>query len=273
VKDLIVHVDNSASCATRIGLAARLAKPFDAHLIGVYAQNPTFMPLGEESLQSLEAVAVAAPESMEYDPQIVRSEEKAAERAFRTIISKHKIVAQWRTMVGAAADVVVAFSRFTDMVLVGQTAPAGEDLAGEVALRSGRPVLVIPDAGSAPRSIESVLVAWDASREAARALHDALPLLQRATQVTVLSVGPAEKELPGIDIGEHLKRHGIQARFVQANDAELNAGPAVLAQANELACDLIVMGAYGHSKLRERVLGGTTYYVLKHMITPLLLAH
>jgi nucleotide-binding universal stress UspA family protein len=279
MKDLVVHVDSSAHCMARIELAARLAGNFGAHLNGVYGQNAFVMPPDYaslpnlDSMQGLEAAAITAPEQIEYNAQAARADEQAAEQIFRRVTASNKAMSQWYAMAGRAADVVVAFSRYADLAVVGQTLVGGEEIAAEVALRSGRPVLVVPDVGNIPSSIKRVLVAWDASREAARALNDALPLLQWANLVTVLTVGVAEQAPPGMHIGEHLKRHGIDAELVDADDAELDAGHAVLARAANLTCDLIVMGAYGHSRLRERMLGGTTHHVLKHMESPLLISH
>lgn len=273
MKDLIVYVDNSAQCAARIELAARLAESFNAHLSGVYAHNASPMPPDYASMQSLEAAAVTVPEQMEYNLQIARVDEEAAKQAFGHAIARHKVVSQWWAMAGSAADVVVAFSRYADLAVVGQTLNDGEEIAGEVALRAGRPILVVPDVGRVPPSFNHVLVAWDASREAARALNDALPLLRRASRVTVLTVGVAEKAPLEISIAQHLKRHGIDADLVESDDTELDAGHAVLARAGELDSDLIVMGAFGHSRLRERMLGGTTHHVLKHMYAPLLISH
>jgi nucleotide-binding universal stress UspA family protein len=275
VKDLIVvHVENSAQCARRIDLAVRLAQTFKARIVGVYAEHPAVMPVGEDSLYGIEAGAMSAAEHLEYNAQVAHTDAQAAEQAYRSHMPQHMVTAHWYTMAGSAADVVVAYARYADLAIVSQPPPGGgEDTAAEVALRAGRPVLVAPHLEHFPVSVERVLVAWDASREAARALNDALPLLGQAKQVTLLSIGPAEKMPPGVDIGEHLKNHGIEASLVQEHDTGVDVGHAVLARAGELSCDLIVMGAYGHSPLRERVLGGTTRHVLKHMTVPVLVAH
>ncbi len=273
MKDLIVHVDSAPQCAARIDLAARLAKRFEGRLSGVYAQHANVMPLGVEALQEMEAGTMSASERMQYATRLTRADAQAAEQAFRERVERHTLTAHWYTMAGSAADVVVAYARYADLAVVGQTPAGGEDVATEIALRAGRPVLVAPHAESFPLTMERVLIAWDASRESTRALHDALPLLRQASRVTVLSVGPAEKAPLDVDIARHLRLHGIEAAHVQEDDTESDAGRTVLARAEALSCDLIVMGAYGHSRLRERVLGGTTRHVLKHMAVPVLVAH
>ncbi|MGH8503906.1 MAG: universal stress protein [Gammaproteobacteria bacterium] len=273
MKDLIVHVDNLARCAVRVDYAARLAQRFNARLTGVYALQVPIMPLDDGVLQGMEGGAVSTAESMEYNTQIAHADAQAAKAAFHQRAAHHGVTASWCTMAGAVADVVVAYARYADLVIVGQTPQWGEDIAADTALRAGRPVVVVPQADPCPLDATRVLVAWDASREAARALHDALPLLRTAGQITMLSIGAAEQMPPGVDIVEHLAAYGIDVAYEQEDGGERDPGRSVLARAAELGCDLIVMGAYGHSPLRQRVLGGTSSYVLKHMAVPVLMSH
>lgn len=269
MKDLIVHVESSARCTVRIDYAARLAQRFNARLTGVYAVQTPIMPLDDGILEG----AVAAPESLEYNVQIAHADSEAAEEAFQRCVARHAVAAQWRSMAGGVADVMIAYARYTDLAIVGQAHEGGEDIAADTALRAGGPVLVVPHAGSSSADASHVLIAWDASREAARALHDALPLLRAAGRVTLLSIGPAEKMPPGGDIAEHLAAHGVEVKSEQDDDGERDPGSCLMAHTAELGCDLIVMGAYGHSRLRQRVLGGTSSYVLKHMTVPVLMSH
>jgi nucleotide-binding universal stress UspA family protein len=147
-----------------------------------------------------------------------------------------------------------------------------------VALSAGRPVLVVPHFGP-PRNLGSnVLVAWNASREASRAVNDAMPFLRRANKVTVLAVDPqrggdAHREIPSADIALHLSRHGVKPEAAQVAAPEIEAGEIILSQASRLGANLIVIGAYGHSRFREYIFGGVTRHLLRHMTVPVLMSH
>lgn len=271
MKDIIVHVDNTASCARRVEFAAALAARVGAQLAGVYAQHVALMPPDEGLVEDFGAAS--APERIGYSEQVTRAETQAAERILRAGSATLKTNTAWYTMIGGDADVLVAYARYADLVVVSQTSPGGDDVAAEVALRSGRPVLIAPHTSDYRLTAEHILVAWDASREAARALHDALPLLRDARRVTVLSVGNLEKAPPGADVAAHLAHHDVGIELVQEHDVQTDAGAFILERAEKLSCDLIVMGAYGHSPWRERVLGGTTLHVLKHVTVPVLVSH
>ena len=173
------------------------------------------------------------------------------------------------------------------MVIVGQT---NEDTLGaygtavalpeQVALSSGRPTLVVPYAGCFETTGQRVIVAWDARREAARAISDALPLLQQADHVFAVSINPrvGEEEgehgdLAGADLALLLTRHGVSVQARPVINKAIGTADILLNQVADEAADLLVMGAYGHSRLRETILGGVTKYVLGHMTVPVLMAH
>jgi len=147
-----------------------------------------------------------------------------------------------------------------------------------VMLSVGRPVLVGPYVGEFKALAEHVLLCWNAAREAARALTDALPLLQRAKKVTILSANPEQTpsghgEAPGSDIALYLARHGVRAEASRAVSKEVDIGSLILSRAFDVGADMIVMGAYGHSRVREIVLGGATRTVLASMTVPVLMSH
>ena len=150
--------------------------------------------------------------------------------------------------------------------------------ADAILLSVGRPVLVLPYAGDAAVKADNVLVCWDAGREAARAVTDALPLLRRAKRVTVLSVDSRASagghgEQPGADIALYLSRHGIKAEAARTTSGGIDPGSVILSRAFDYGADLIVMGAYGHSRLRELVLGGATREIFRSMTVPVFLSH
>jgi nucleotide-binding universal stress UspA family protein len=137
-------------------------------------------------------------------------------------------------------------------------------------------VLVVPRYGTFDTVGERVLVAWNGSREATRAVHDALPILKLATKVTVLSIDPERDtgdRIPSADIALHLARHGVAAEGTSTVGLDISVGDLLLSRAADLGADLIVMGAYGHSRMRELVLGGATRHILQHMTVPVLMSH
>ena len=145
-------------------------------------------------------------------------------------------------------------------------------------LSAGRPALVVPDIGAGKTLGRRVMIAWDTGREAARAVNDALPILQQAEAVTVLSVNPRpgidlHGEEPGADIALHLTRHGVKVEVQRTQVEEINIGDTILSRLADLGSDLLVMGAYGHSRLREVVLGGVTRTLLESMTVPVLMSH
>jgi nucleotide-binding universal stress UspA family protein len=189
---------------------------------------------------------------------------------------------EWRVVEGHPLDVVKVHARYADLIVVGQ----GRDLGGasadlsslpaDLVLAAGRPVLAVPRYGEFPRVGTEVLVAWDASREATRAVHDALPLLRRAEKVTVLSIDPEDTGSPRIaggDIALHLARHGVRVQTAAQSGADIAVGDLLLSYSADHGVDLIVMGAYGHTRLRELILGGATRQVLQSMTAPVFMSH
>jgi nucleotide-binding universal stress UspA family protein len=210
----------------------------------------------------------------------------AALARFRTAAERGGIAYGTRTdraLDKTLARVVSMHARYTDLLVLGQVDPdeppyVGRDLPEQVVLASGRPVLVVPHDWAARLLGERVLIAWDASREAARAVSDALPLLQRAEAVLVVSVNPKSTplghgELPGADIALHLARHNVEVDVQSVETDRMEVGEALLSFAADRGCDLLVMGAYAHSRVRELVLGGATRTILKSMTLPVLMAH
>jgi nucleotide-binding universal stress UspA family protein len=174
--------------------------------------------------------------------------------------------------------------RYADLVVAGQRDPEGEDLNGNeempdrLILSLGRPVLVVPAYGRFPVIGDRVLVAWDGSRLATRAVNDAIPLLTGAKSVAVVAINPeggdeGHGQIPSADICLHLARHGVRAEAQHLFADDVDAGDMLLSQAAEQGIDMIVMGAYGHARWRELVLGGMTRHVLRHMTVPVFMSH
>ena len=165
------------------------------------------------------------------------------------------------------------------MSVLAQAEPDGdvaETLAIEAALfNSGRPVLVVPYIQSTGLKLDRVMVCWDGSRNAARAVADAMPLLRRAGAIEVVTIESQERrnELAGAKIAEHLARHGLKVELKPIVASDADVANTILSHAADTAADLIVMGGYGHSRLREFILGGATDGMLKSMTVPTLMAH
>ncbi len=160
----------------------------------------------------------------------------------------------------------------------GRAAGAGAILPAELAILSGRPVIVAPENGFRPTVGESVVIAWKPTREAVRAIAEAMPLLRRAERVTLLSVNPhvgatEHGEQPGADLARHLARHGVEIVVETAVAHDVGVADAVLSRAAQVGADLIVMGAGGHSRLHEMIFGGATVDMLQQARIPLLIAH
>ena len=276
--NFILQAGGGATAAQRTDYALRLAEKHDAHLTAIYCLPPLDLP------PHIEGMIPAAVLQMQADA--VQRSADAAKSAFEAAARRAGRAArtEWRNGGGALVERLALDARYADLAVVGQGNPdeptvgAPVDLPGALALAAGRPVLAVPYAGKFPTLGERVMVAWNAGREAARAVNDALPILQLAKSVTVLAVNPrsgeqSHGEQPGADIALHLARHGVRAEAMRAVSDELDPGDVVLSRAADIGADLLVMGAFGHSRLRELVLGGVTRHILKHMTMPVLLSH
>ncbi len=276
LKDLVVHIDHGRCCEARIAAALALAARHDAHLTGVYVKTEARIPgyiraeLGDDLLARQAALAATALAD--------------AERRFNEAARRQNVAAEWRCVEGAPVAALGLHARYADVLIAGQHDPSGDDGSDEpgmperLILAAGRPVLVVPYAGTFPTIGERVMVAWDASRLASRAIHDALPLLQTAKKVVVLAVNPrpgddGHGDIPSADICLHLARHGITAEAQHVCAEDLGAGEMLLSRAADEGIDLLVAGAYGHPRWREIVLGGVTRHLLAHMTVPVLMAH
>ena len=188
---------------------------------------------------------------------------------------------EWRAGSGDLASVIGTHARYADLAVMGQAAEDDEaddpELPTVVATVTGRPVLIVPRAGRFGETGKRVLVCWNASREATRAITDAMPILQRADRVTVLAVNPSDEAghgaVPGADISHYLARHGVRAEANRTYADDIDVADAILSRASDLGCDLIVMGAYGHSRVREWIFGGVTRSIMRTMTRPVLISH
>ena len=221
----------------------------------------------------------------------IKSRDRAAaeeqRRSAEAVALRHGVAFTWQDL-GAdapgAIETVGIAARYADLLLVGQPPLEGSDESGRADLvqtllvGTGRPVLLVPAVGAPQGFGRRVLVAWDGGREAARAVADALPLLRAAEQVEVVTVDAAKRfsiveAEPGTAITAHLVRHGVKASLARLTRGPLSVADLLLNRAADHGQDLLVMGAYAHSRLRDLVLGGVTRHMLKHMTLPVFTAH
>ena len=272
-RSVLVHVDNDTASRTRLDYAVRLARGFDAELVGIYLVPGTDLTPSSAAMLRPEVVARRLNEFGEA--------QHAAEKAFRNAAAGLAAV-DWRAPAGTPIDAAVAHGHCTDLFILGQrdaaTSSFGDALVTNVLLSAGRPTLVVPYTG-APASVgENVLVAWNGGREAARAIGDALPLLERAKHIDIVAVdddaepGVAER-LAGARLDAWLRAHGIAASVERQEVRDIGIGEWLLDRAADLGSDVIVMGGYGHARMRELVLGGVTRTVLRSMTVPVFMAH
>jgi nucleotide-binding universal stress UspA family protein len=275
-KTLLVHVDGGARGPVRIDVAARLARRFDAHLIGLHALTVVKLP-------GYARVAMEGGAGIEeFQAKAATEAARQAQQVFtRGVNAVGLSKTEWRASRGDAAEVAPLHARYADLVVIGQPNPSDEsgvepELAERLVLAAGRPVVVVPYAGTFAEIGKRVMVAWNAGREATRALTDAIPMLREAKEVHVIAfnpVGAPHGEVPGADIGLYLARHGIKVNVSQQTAEDVDVGNQLLSRAADLDVDLIVMGAYGHSRMKELVLGGVTRTIFESMTVPVLMSH
>ena len=279
LKDILVHLDGTPQATARLAVAAGLARRHEAHLTALFVVDVSPPIMGAADAGS-GAVLAGLIESMRAE---ALASAGTVEAAFNDTLRREGLPGEWRLAEGITAELVALHARYADLAVIGQADPAAgastdAGVLSAAIFESGRPVLVVPYAGSFATVGERVLVGWNAGREATRAVHDALPLLAKANSVTITAVNPrvglgAHGEEPGADIARHLARHGVMVAVEHTVAPEIGASDILLNRASELSADLLVVGAYGHSRLREFLLGGVTRSLLREMTVPVLLSH
>lgn len=276
-KTLLVHVDDSERCAQRVEVASRIALDFAARLVGAYlVPTPALTP----------SVSALLPDSVVSQrlEQSGEAQERAEARFRETTGGAGLAAVEWRAPSGNPTRAIVAHARSGDLAIIGQPDPRDtdaaflNDIANAVVLESGRPVLAIPYIGASGPVGKIALVALDHSRESARAVADALPLLARARKVFVRAITASAEETfdeaqARTQVVAFLRGHGIDAEVRHLDRPNIAIGELLLSQAADVGADLIVMGAYGHARFQEFVVGGVTRTMLETMTVPVLMSH
>lgn len=272
ITTVLVHLDTGEATRARLETAIALVRDHGARLIGLHIRPVVDI---RSVAQAYVGTNFIAEQERVASETAARIEAEFLDRAERA-----GVTAEWRCEKGDVYDLVARHARYVDVAIVGQTPPNDPEglfflqIPEQVALTAGRPVIVVPYIGGYPEIGKRVVVAWNGSREATRAVHDALPILEKAQRVVVLSIDPGERRhIPGADIAALLARHGVRAEASETSSGEIRVGDVLLSRAADLSADLIVMGAYGHSRAREWVTGGVTRHLLAHMTVPVLMSH
>ena len=271
IKNILIHTDSSVASDHRIKVAIQLAQQHQAEISSVYVVPDYFIPTYYEAQISAEIMEQSTKLALEKAQKAEDRHQQIAEKAG---MSMNSIIDQ-----GNLISKVGYYARYTDLLVLGQSNSDDPDnlseaLADNVALEGGTPCLVVPYTEPDMAIGQRVLVAWNASRESARALRDSLPILQRAEKVNLLSIGSkSDDDEQDISITNYLGQHGVEAEIHYDPAKTAHPGEAIVDYANAINVDLIVMGAYGHSRLRELVLGGSTRFLLHNMPVPIFISH
>src|SRR5467141_2075925 len=273
--EIVVFIDGRAESAGILEFAGMLAREHGARLIGVFMQPEPIVTPAEtfargKGMQSTIEVHRAQLERIE-------AEQRAQ---FENIVRRHGIPSEWRSLPFLSSEVGV-HAYYADLVVIARPESAGQTagppgLAESLVLSSGRPIIIFPPRGTVSQ-VHRIVVAWNATRESIRAVADALPLLVKAKAVEVLVVNHERNRAghgqePGADIARHLARHGAHVEVRRLSSGGKNVGHLLLSQAAAFGADLLVMGAYGHSHLREWMFGGVTRTALREASLPVLMS-
>ena len=286
--DILVCYDSSPAGEERLAAATRLARNSGASLLGVYplyddAVEATLFPSNPvpASGVSTGSAAVGVMEPVTEAPRGMAQAEIAAAH-FQEMLRLNMIGGDWHMLDGGKSAELIELSKTADLIVAGQYERQGRGRTHfrpeDIALACGRPVLIVPYAGNFPTIGTRVLIAWDATREASRALHDAIPLMEAAETAIVLTVVTSESErepaLASLDrVVRHLGRKGISAQAEATLRGDLGVSDVLLSRASDIGADMIIAGAYHHSPYREALFGGVTHDLLDHMTVPVLMSH
>jgi nucleotide-binding universal stress UspA family protein len=274
IKDLIVNLGLGEQDPAGT-FAISVAETFEAHLLGVAFAYEPVVPGS--------VMGGIPPEFLETQRAESEKSAQAAIARFEQAAKREGISYESRMLsasVAGASDQLARMGRRFDLVVLGQATrdqPTPEDLVDEgVLFDAGRPVILVPFIQKTGLKLDRVMVCWDGGRAATRAIGDAMPFLEKAKQIEVVVVGakpPKSDEVSGADLGQHLARHGVKVDVKRITSPDIDVASTILSYAADSSADMIVMGGYGHSRLREFVLGGVTREIFESMTVPVLMSH
>jgi nucleotide-binding universal stress UspA family protein len=275
IKDLVVNLSGGETRDVAAEYAVSMAQAYGAHVVGVAFVYEPVIPGSLLGGIPTDLIEVQREENAKAAKAAVANFEAGAKAA--------GVSAETRLLdasVAGASDLFGRIARRFDIAVIGQAKPeqgVSEELLIEGALfGSGRPVIIVPQSQTQPMKLDALMACWDGSRPAARAIADAIPLIARAKSVEIVVVtGERDKsgEITGTNMKRHLARHGITVEIKRIGADNADVQSAILKHAAATRADFIVMGGYGHSRLREFILGGVTRSILKSMQVPVLMSH
>lgn len=275
IKNILVPFNTAEASKAALSIALKMAHKYDAHVTGLFCVDPA-RPL-RNGLGTYEMIVKAVQEGHEK----LKAE---ATELFNSQVSAEaadiKERVHWITARRDADSAVAEYARYQDVTVIGASASGTvpeetEFHADSIALVSGRPVLVVPRDYKTDTLVEHAVIAWDGKRAAARALGDAMQILESKSKVTILSVGeaPAAPTVEGLDIVEHLKRHGVEAQFAHEPRNGRSVAATIIDFCAREGAGILVMGAYEHSKFNEDIFGGVTNSVIRKLKIPTMMSH
>jgi nucleotide-binding universal stress UspA family protein len=274
IKDIVVNLGPSANDPTG-NFAISVAVTFEAHLTGVAFVYDPVIPGSVMGGIPPEFIESQRAEAEKTANATIARFEQAAKRA--GISYESRMVS---ASVSGAAEQLGKLARRFDLAIVGQAnrdnAAPTEVLDEGALFESGRPVIVVPFIQKADLKLDRVMVCWDGSRAATRAIADAMPFMEKAKQVEVVLItakGFKADEAPGADLAQHLARHNLKVTLKRITSPDIDVASTILSYVADSDTDMLVMGGYGHSRLREFVLGGVTRGILESMTVPALMSH
>lgn len=273
VQDILVHVDRTHATEARLNYAVALAKAYDAHLTALYVSPK----LETAHLTTVDFPAeLMAKQASKHNERASAVKAQCEEKANNAGISLN-----WVEAVGAMDKTIMAYAAACDYLILGQAAEDDPNYhlsqdPDQMILSCGRPTLIVPSVSVKMEPPKKAVVAWNGSAEAVRALNDALPLLQQSDVVEILRIDPdASTKWNAADFDNliaHLARHGVNAQASRTVSGKLHTTDVLLNHISDSNADLLIMGAYGHSRLRELVFGGVTRNILRSMTIPVLMS-
>ena len=277
-KTILVHCNDLRRSKGLLATATVIAEAHGAHIIGLNVLPP---------VSFISAGAPAGPDAVVLDHlrKACEAERPSLAAAFETAMRGREVTSQWREADAAESnvkDVILTQARTADLIVTSQSDADWHgaeqlDIADDLVIASGRPVLIVPIGAHTLDWPPNVVVAWNGQREATRAFFDALPLFRSALSVKIVQIDSPSERIPGqisptAGLRETLLRHGVKYEATEFIRSEEGAGEALIARMQGDETDLLVMGCYGHSRLRKSIFGGATQYILQHMTVPVLMS-